>query len=123
MLRAARDAGARIQGNTPVERITRQAGGYDMVTPRGTVRAQQVVIATNGYTGPGLAGLQRTVVPIATYMIATAELAPGLAASLLPTTRAVSESRRVVHPHRRPPEGRPPLFGGPAPLPPAPQEP
>src|SRR3546814_16082487 len=58
MLRAARDAGARIQGNTPVERITRQAGGYDMVTPPGTVRAQQVVIATNGYTGPRLDGLQ-----------------------------------------------------------------
>ncbi|GAB1577703.1 NAD(P)/FAD-dependent oxidoreductase [Bordetella petrii] len=114
MLQAARAAGARVHGNTPVRRIARLAGGggYDIDTPRGTVRAQQVVIATNGYTGPGLADLGRKVVPITTYMIATEELSPDLAASLLPTNRAVSESRRVVNHYRLSPDGRRLLFGG-----------
>jgi glycine/D-amino acid oxidase-like deaminating enzyme len=122
MLDAARQAGARIHGNTPVQRIARRPGGYEVATPRGTVRAQQVVIATNGYTSPGLADLRRKVVPIATYMIATEELRPGLAASVLPTNRAVSESRRVVNHYRLSPDGRRLLFGGRARFTPASEE-
>ncbi|MCD0501672.1 NAD(P)/FAD-dependent oxidoreductase [Bordetella petrii] len=122
MLRAAREAGARVQGNTSVERITRVPGGYEVATSRGTVRATQVVIATNGYTGPNLARLERKVVPIATYMIATEPLSPDLAASLLPTNRAVSESRRVVNHYRLSPDGRRLLFGGRARFTPASEE-
>lgn len=113
MLAAARQSGARLYGNTRVQRIERRSGGGFLVsTPRGQLRAQQVVIATNGYTSPGLAGLGRKVVPICTYMIATEELAPGLARSILPTNRAVTESRRVVNHYRLSPDGRRLLFGG-----------
>ncbi|MFC4276601.1 NAD(P)/FAD-dependent oxidoreductase [Achromobacter aloeverae] len=112
MLAAARAAGAKIHGQAPVARIARVPGGYDVTSGRGTVRAREVVIATNGYTGPEMAGLDRRVVPIATYMIATDELAPGLAEDILPTNRAVSESRRVVNHYRLSPDGRRLLFGG-----------
>ncbi|CAM4256170.1 NAD(P)/FAD-dependent oxidoreductase [Bordetella muralis] len=112
MLGAAREAGARVHGNTPVEHIQRTSSGYQIATPRGKVNAQQVVIATNGYTGPNMAGLKRKVVPIRTYMVATEELPADLAASLLPTNRAVSESRRVVNHYRLSPDGRRLLFGG-----------
>ncbi|ARP82012.1 FAD-dependent oxidoreductase [Bordetella genomosp. 8] len=112
MLAAARQAGARIHGNTPVTAIARTGDGYDARTARGTVRAQQVVIATNGYTGQEVGDLRRKVVPIATYMIATEELPPDLAADILPTNRAVSESRRVVNHYRLSPDGRRLLFGG-----------
>jgi glycine/D-amino acid oxidase-like deaminating enzyme len=122
MLDAARTAGARVYGNAPVESIARRSGGYAVATPRGTVRAQQVVIATNGYTSRNLAELHRKVVPIATYMIATEELSPDLAASLLPTNRAVSESRRVVNHYRLSPDGRRLLFGGRARFTPASEE-
>lgn len=112
MLAAARSAGARVYGNTPVRAIARRPGGYEVATGRGTIRAGQVVIATNGYTGPELGELRRKVVPIATYMIATEELPADLAASILPTNRAVSESRRVVNHYRLSPDGRRLLFGG-----------
>lgn len=113
MLEAARRAGARLYGNTPVQSIERlPTGDFLVTTPRGRLRVQQVVIATNGYTSPGLAGLNRKIVPICTYMIATEELAPGLAQSILPTNRAVSESRRVVNHYRLSPDGRRLLFGG-----------
>ncbi|HTJ98262.1 MAG TPA: FAD-binding oxidoreductase, partial [Bordetella sp.] len=112
MLAAARAAGARVYGNTPVRGIERVAGGHAVHTTRGTIRAPQVVIATNGYTGAELGDLHRKVVPIATYMIATEELSPDLAANILPTNRAVSESRRVVNHYRLSPDGRRLLFGG-----------
>jgi len=122
MLRAALQSGARVYGNTPVRRIERKHGHYAVVTPRGTVRAERVVIATNGYTGPNLAGLRRKVVPVTSHMIATEELSPDLAASLLPTNRAVSESRRVVNHYRLSPDGRRLLFGGRARFTPASEE-
>lgn len=122
MLAAARRAGARVHGNTHVAGIERVAGGYALRTARGTLRAGQVVIATNGYTGPDMGELRRKVVPIATYMIATEELAPDLAASILPTNRAVSESRRVVNHYRLSPDGRRLLFGGRARFTPASEE-
>lgn len=122
MLTAARAAGARVYGNTPVQAIRRVAGGYEIRTARGAISAQQVVIATNGYTGAELGDLHRKVVPIATYMIATEELPPDLAASILPTNRAVSESRRVVNHYRLSPDGRRLLFGGRARFTPASEE-
>jgi glycine/D-amino acid oxidase-like deaminating enzyme len=112
MLRAAREAGARFHGDAPVQGIERAGSGYQVITARGTIQAQQVVIATNGYTGAGLGDLQRKVIPVATHMIATEELSPDLARSILPTNRAVSESRRVVNHYRLSPDGRRLLFGG-----------
>lgn len=122
MLKAACGAGAKFHGCAPVQRIDRVSGGYQVQTVRGYVRAQQVVIATNGYTGPAMGDLRRKVVPIATYMIATEELAPDLAHSILPTNRAVSESRRVVNHYRLSPDGRRLLFGGRARFTPASEE-
>lgn len=113
MLAAARAAGAKVYGQTPVQRIARVPGGdYDVTSARGTVRARQVVIATNGYTGAAMGNLDRKIVPIMTYMIATDELPAGLAQDILPTNRAVSESRRVVNHFRLSPDGRRLLFGG-----------
>jgi glycine/D-amino acid oxidase-like deaminating enzyme len=122
MLAAARGAGARVYGDTPVARIERRPGGYSVSTPRGQIHAGQVVIATNGYTGAAMGDLHTRVVPIATYMIATEELSPELAASILPTNRAVSESRRVVNHYRLSPDGRRLLFGGRARFTPASEE-
>lgn len=112
MLDAARKCGATLCGDTPVTHIERLAGGYRVHTARGPVHAEQVVIATNGYTDDKMAGLRSKVIPIATYMIATEELSPDLARSILPTNRAVSESRRVVNHYRLSPDGKRLLFGG-----------
>ncbi len=69
------------------------------------IRAQQVVIATNGYTGPALGSLAARSCPSPPTWIATEELPPDLASSILPTNRAVSESRRVVNHYRLSPDG------------------
>lgn len=112
LLAAARAAGARAHGMTPVQAIERVPGGWQARTPRGTVRAEQVVIATNGYTGPLVPALHRRALPVTTHMIATEPLPAGLAQRIMPRDRAVSETRRVVNHYRLSPDGTRLLFGG-----------
>ncbi len=122
LLEAARNAGARAYGDTPVESITRMHGCYQVRTSRGIVRADQVVIATNGYPSAAIGDFRRKVIPVTSHMIATEELPADLARSILPTNRAVSESRRVVNHYRLSPDGRRLLFGGRARFTPAGEE-
>jgi glycine/D-amino acid oxidase-like deaminating enzyme len=113
LLAAARRAGAKAQGETRVDAITRVPRmGWKVETSRGVVSAQTVVIATNGYTGRLVGALHRQVIPVTTHMIATEELPEDLARSLLPRDRAVSETRRVINHYRLSPNGRRLLFGG-----------
>ena len=66
---AVRRRGVELFERTPVLDI--QPGR--LITPSGTVRAQYVVRATEGYT-PGLPGMRRAVAPVYSLMIATAPL-------------------------------------------------
>lgn len=47
---AAQAKGARICARSPVQAIRRAGGGYQLDTPRGALRADCVIIATNGYS-------------------------------------------------------------------------
>ncbi len=115
LLAAARRAGARCHGETPVRQVRRAGGAYAVETSRGNLTADRIVFATNAYVGRyarGVAGdLRRGVIPVATHMIATEELPEELARSLLPTDRAISETCRVISHYRLSPDGRRLLFG------------
>ena len=105
-------AGARVLARTPVARIERDGAGFRVVTARGTTKARDVVVATNGYTSRLTPWLQRRVIPIGSYMIATEPLPPELMARLMPKGRIVSDTRRVVYYYRASPDNRRILFGG-----------
>ncbi len=105
-------AGASVIAHCPVTAIERQAAGFRVTTPNGTIEARDVVIATNGYTGGLTPWLQRRVIPIGSYMIATEPLAPGLMDRLIPKNRIVSDTRKVVYYYRASPDRRRILFGG-----------
>ena len=79
-----------------VTRITERDGGWLVQTSRGAVQGDEVVIATNGYTGDITPQLKRRVVPLASHIIATEELPPDVAASLIPKRRTLSDTRRVL---------------------------
>ncbi|MBV8826166.1 MAG: FAD-binding oxidoreductase [Hyphomicrobiales bacterium] len=76
------------------------------------VLVREVVIATNGYTGDVTPALKRRVVPVASHIIATEELAPELAASVIPNGRTISDTPRVLTYYRMSPDGKRMLFGG-----------
>lgn len=92
--------------------ISKNQQGYRVTTSKGEVFAREVVIATNGYTGSLMPWLQRRIVPIGSYMLATEELDEKLIDSLMPNDRVFSDTRRVVVYFRRSPDGKRILFGG-----------
>lgn len=112
LLAAARDAGARVVGHCAATALRRQADGFHVTTEKGRVRARDVVIATNGYTGGLLPWFRRRVIPIGSYVIATEPLPEPLMQRLFPKNRIVSDTRKVVYYYRASPDRRRVLFGG-----------
>ncbi len=105
-------AGAQLQARCPVTDVERKSERFLVNTPRGQILARDVVVATNGYTGKSIPWLQRRVIPIGSYMIATEPLPEGLMDKLIPRNRIVSDTRKVVYYYRASPDRQRILFGG-----------
>jgi len=105
-------AGASIHARCPVTAIERDGDGFRVTTARGTVRARDVILATNGYTGATTPWFRRRVIPIGSYIIATEPLTPELMQKLMPRNRVVSDTRKLVYYYRASPDRRRILFGG-----------
>ena len=112
MLDRALAAGVRVIAHCPAAAIRRGGAGFLVDTPRGTVAARDVVVATNGYTGGLTPWLRRRVISIGSYIIATEPLPRDVMARLMPKGRIVSDTRKVVYYYRASPDGRRILFGG-----------
>ena len=108
----AERAGVAIRSHTPVQEISRTVDGFSLRVPDGIVRAGQVVIATNGYTGALTPRLRRRVIPIGSYVIATEEIPSEIMARLMPQDRIYSDTRKLVYYYRASPDRRRILFGG-----------
>lgn len=105
-------AGAGVAGRCRVARIEKQGIRFRVETGRGTVLARDVVVATNGYTKGLTPWLQRRVIPIGSYMIATEPIPRALMDRLIPKNRIVSDTRKVVYYYRSSPDRTRVLFGG-----------
>jgi glycine/D-amino acid oxidase-like deaminating enzyme len=112
LLRRALDSGASVVDRCPVEAISRTRDGFEVSTARGMVRARQVLLATNGYSGPLSPWHRRRVIPIGSYQIATDPLGTGRVRELIPRGRNIVDSRRVVVYFRPSADGERIIFGG-----------
>ncbi len=112
MVLAAERAGVTLIGNCGATAIIRKGSGFEVTTPRGVVNARNALIATNGYTSPLTPWHQRRVIPIGSYMLATAPMDKEECARLIPKDRMVIDSRNVVIYFRRSPDGQRIIFGG-----------
>jgi glycine/D-amino acid oxidase-like deaminating enzyme len=109
---AAERAGAAIFEHSPVEDIQREgARGWKIATQRGTLRAQNVFVATSGYTSRVTPTLQKKIIPIGSYIIVTEVLPEKLAAELSPRNRMIFDSKNYLYYYRLTPDRRM-LFGG-----------
>lgn len=112
LLSLALSAGVHVVGHCAVTQIQRHGAGFTLATEKGPVYARNVVVATNGYTSSLMPWLQRRVIPIGSYMIATEPLSRTLMRELFPTDRIASDTCKVVYYYRSSPDGRRVLFGG-----------
>lgn len=112
LLNNAIEAKVRLCCETGVEGVARNTGGWTVRTNRGELRAEQVVVATNGYTGPAIQRLRERVIPVFSNIIVTEELPDGLAEEIFPTGRYINDSPRIRSYFRLTSDGKRVLFGG-----------
>ena len=108
---AARRNGAVIHGTSPVLSLDQQAGKWEAKTENGSVTADWVVVATNGYTDSLLPQLSKSIIPITPIQIATGPLPEDVIGSILPEGHTISDSRRIIMYARREPDNRM-VYGG-----------
>ena len=111
LLAHAEASGARVDGRTRVLGIERTGDGYAVRTTRSEVRARDVLAAVNAYADAALPPLRDRVLPVGSFVLATAPLDPQLAADVLPTGRMCFDTRHLLSYWRLSPDGRM-VFGG-----------
>jgi glycine/D-amino acid oxidase-like deaminating enzyme len=94
-----------------VEQVAKISAGWQAQTSLGTIAAREILVATNGYTGATTPLIQRRIVPVGSYIIATEPLSESQAAALLPRRRMAFDSKHFVY-YFRVTSDRRLLFGG-----------
>jgi glycine/D-amino acid oxidase-like deaminating enzyme len=112
LYRRAIGQGAEVIGHCAVEAIERNGDGFEVQTQLGAVHAQQILLATNGYSGNLSPWHRRRLIPIGSYQIATEPLGAEGVRALIPRGRPISDTRRVVVYFRPSADGERIVFGG-----------
>ena len=95
---AADRAGADLHEGVRARTIRRQADGRFVVeTDRGAILADDVFVATNGYTDGVAPSLRRRIIPIGSYIIATEPLPEELAREISPKGRAFFDTKNFLY--------------------------
>lgn len=111
--RLALQSGARLYESTKVREVQREAGRYRLTTDSGSIVADRVVYAANGYTHllPGLASKQ---MPAFAYIVVTEKLSDDQRAAIGWAGReGIEDGRNFMHFYRLTPDGRLLVGGGP----------
>ena len=108
---AAARGGAHLVEHAQVTGLARRSHGFTLATTRGKLFAQEVLLATNGYTTGLVPAARRGIFPVGSYIIVTEPLAPAVQAELSPRGRMFFDSKHFLNYFRLTPDGRM-LFGG-----------
>jgi glycine/D-amino acid oxidase-like deaminating enzyme len=112
---AAQRAGACLFDRTRVTSIDLEknngAHKFRVQTSRGPITAREVILASGAYTSEATPALQKKIIPIGSYIIATEVLPSDLARELSPRNRMIYDSKHFLYYYRLTPDDRM-LFGG-----------
>ena len=97
LARAAEKAGATLHARARVTSLTRSGTRFVIQTERGQVAAEKVFVGTSGYTGSITKKLQRKIIPIGSFIIATERLPDELARELSPKNRMIFDSMHFLN--------------------------
>jgi glycine/D-amino acid oxidase-like deaminating enzyme len=106
LARAAMAGGTRLFVRSPATGLARRGDGWCVETPRGSITAPTVLVATDAYTGRPFDTLRRTVVAVPSIQVATAPLPPRWRARVLPGGQSVSDTQRILRYFRLDGSGR-----------------
>ncbi|MCQ4159659.1 FAD-binding oxidoreductase [Roseomonas sp. GC11] len=104
--------GGRIFEETPVTGLTRLQGRrHRVATPRGSIEAEQVLVATGPSQNGPFGFFRRRIVAVGSFIIATEPLPKATLDAIMPTRRNATTSRIIGHYFRISPDDRL-IFGG-----------
>ncbi|MBR9766317.1 MAG: FAD-binding oxidoreductase [Rhodobacteraceae bacterium] len=108
LLAAAEAAGALVHGETPALSIEETSEGLRVITPQARIRADRVLIATNGYTAESLLPwLRGRTLPAQSSVLATRPMQEEeLRAQGYWSRQMAYEDRRLLHYFHLTPDGR-----------------
>tara|TARA_R100000322_G_scaffold66272_2_gene41455 strand:+ start:17020 stop:18327 length:1308 start_codon:yes stop_codon:yes gene_type:complete len=107
LARAAHAAGAHIHAMSPVTTLTKSGHRWHLETPKGTLTAARLLVATNGYTPEALGPLKAPVLPVQSNVLVTRPLSPEEQAAQGWTSDLMAyDTRTLLHYFRRMPDGR-----------------
>ena len=106
LVQAAEQAGVTIYGTSPVSDIAR-SGGYSLTTPQGTLQAEQLILATNGYSSEDVPPwLAARYMPSQSSVLVTRELTDAELAAGWNSDQMCYDSRHLLHYFRLMPNRR-----------------
>jgi glycine/D-amino acid oxidase-like deaminating enzyme len=108
---AAVAAGARVFRGSPAKTLKREAGGWRVTTPNGSLLADRLVIGTNGYSDDLWPKLRKSVVPLFSGITTTEVLPEAVAAAIMPGGGVLYELGHITVYYRLDVDGRL-LMGG-----------
>jgi glycine/D-amino acid oxidase-like deaminating enzyme len=111
LARLARTAGARVHDHCAATALERDGAGFRVHTQRGSIRAKEVVVATNAYADGLLPELRRRVLPISSFIVTTEPLDAATLDAISPRRRMFVDTKQFLFYWRTTPDGRV-LFGG-----------
>ncbi|MDH2327235.1 FAD-binding oxidoreductase [Cereibacter sp. SYSU M97828] len=109
---AAHRCGAQLWEAAPVVARRQVQGGWELETPRGSLRASRVIAATGAYgTTPPLGYFRRRIIPVGSFIVATRPLTDAEVAATMPGNRTCVTSLNIGNYFRLSPDNRL-IFGG-----------
>jgi len=90
-------AGAVIYTRSPVTQVKPDNGGWSLSSLNSTVKADQLILCTNGYTDKLWPGLKQSLVPVVSIQAATEPLTDDQYARILPQRHTFADTRRVIY--------------------------
>ncbi len=96
LAKAAMQQGASVHGGTKVRQIRKTGAGWLVRTDAGTVTAEKLILATNGYTDDLWPGLRRSLIPLFSAIAATESLPQSVVQAIMPARSSVYEIGRIT---------------------------
>ena len=111
LAKVAKDSNVKIFENTPIEKIYEKGDKVKVITKKGVIAANKVVVACNGYLDSILGSKKNKFIPINNYVVATEPLGEKKAREIIKNNYAVCDTRFIIDYYRFSEDWRM-IFGG-----------
>ena len=96
LAQVALEQGAQLFQETGIESLSRKNDCWLATTPRGSVSADQVIIASNAYADDNSQKVKESTLPVFIFQCATGPLAENVAASILPQRHGIWDTQTLM---------------------------